>query len=117
MYVKKSFLTSVGDPGAVDGEFHQIDKIREYTTGRLFDNDPLAQVFLRMDSDYDLNERKQQTNFLDFFTSMGGLLVILFIVGWLLVNWIARLRFTAELVDYLYQVKDYSRLRFRKNEV
>lgn len=66
--------------------------------------DPFVDLFIRYDAKYDMYQRKIYS-ILELLADIGGLYHSLFVIGFVLVNFIAYRLFVASILKQIYQVK------------
>lgn len=78
-------------------EFVEVNNIRTYDDSNNDDNGMLVEVFVRLDSKYELYER-QIYSFLQLLGDVGGLWQSLFLFGFLFVNFFSNRLFVSSIL-------------------
>jgi hypothetical protein len=85
-------------------DFIAVNNQRSYEDSITSDADPFVDLFIRYDAKYDIYQRKIYS-ILELLADIGGLYQSLFVIGFVLVNFIAYRLFVASILKQIYQVK------------
>ena len=85
-------------------KFFGIGKIRELSDAHKGNDGPIASIFLRVDEEMHVYERRVYS-FFDFTGEIGGTMELLTIFGAVIVKFISEKKFHAALIKNIYHVK------------